>query len=80
MLKGHEVSLFIYNMQPEFLSITYKMDINCDGMGPFMLTNQFPSSSKACTMLVLIILESCVDSQLFLSNMIQINVTTEPTP
>jgi hypothetical protein len=47
MWKGSKVSLFLYNMLLEFTSITYKMDINRDGMGPFMPTSRSPSLSIA---------------------------------
>jgi hypothetical protein len=57
---------------PTLHTLHTKLDINHDDMGPFMSTSRSPSFPIALTMLVLFIFESCVDSQLFLSDLIQI--------
>jgi hypothetical protein len=72
--RSHESHYFFTynNILPDFTYITYIMDINHDGMGPFTPTIQSHSSSIALKFSYIDHLRARVDSQLFLSNTIRI--------
>jgi hypothetical protein len=70
-----KVSLFLYVQQYTSLTLHIlhtKMDINRDGMGPFMPTSRSPSSSIALNFSYVDHLRACVDNQLFLLDLIPI--------